>query len=156
MRHAKSSWDSPASTDHERPLNDRGKRDAPRVARRLAELGWQPQHILSSDSQRTRETCNLLLAAWEAGIGVDYLASLYLAGPQELAKALSPMSDEIETLLVLGHNPGWEAVVHRLTDHAVTMKTASAAMLTAKFASWGDAFRQRWRLHDVIHPKELD
>ena len=136
MRHAKSSWDSSAVTDHERPLNARGRRDTPRVAKRLVDLGWQPQHILSSDSQRTRDTCNLLLSSWEDGIGVDYLASLYLAGPKAVADEFQQLSDEVTTLLVLGHNPGWEAIVHRLSDQSVTMKTASAAMLSMLSIKW--------------------
>ena len=53
MRHAKSSWKSQVPTDHERPLNERGRRDAARVGKRLAELGWVPDFVVSSDSRRT-------------------------------------------------------------------------------------------------------
>ena len=56
MRHAKSSWKSGARDDHARPLNKRGRRDAPRIAARLAELGWVPERVISSDSERTRQT----------------------------------------------------------------------------------------------------
>ena len=56
MRHAKSSWTSGALSDHERPLNARGIRDAPRVGAALVKRGWLPQLVLSSDSERTRET----------------------------------------------------------------------------------------------------
>ncbi len=61
MRHAKSDWNSGAASDHARPLNKRGRRDAPRVANRLGELGWQPDYVISSDSRRTRETLELML-----------------------------------------------------------------------------------------------
>ena len=60
MRHAKSDWGTNAPTDHARPLNKRGQRDAPRVAQRLVELDWLPQYIVSSDSTRTRETYELM------------------------------------------------------------------------------------------------
>ncbi len=56
MRHAKSSWKHAGLTDHQRPLNKRGRKDAPRVARALIERGWTPRRVLSSDAARTRET----------------------------------------------------------------------------------------------------
>jgi len=56
MRHAKSSWTSGAATDHQRPLNKRGRRDAPRIGARLQHLGWLPDLVIASDSERTRET----------------------------------------------------------------------------------------------------
>ena len=93
MRHAKSSWDSPAKNDHERPLNDRGRRDSPRVAQHLAEIGWQPQLILSSDAQRTRETAELMLSVWEAGVAVEFSPELYLAGAGAVAGAVAEVSE---------------------------------------------------------------
>lgn len=156
MRHAKSDWSSGADTDHERPLNARGRRSAPLIASHLSDLGWQPQHILSSDARRTQETAELLLETWEDGIGIEFTRNLYLAGPEELQFELCAVSDEVETLLVLGHNPGWESVVHRLSDVGVTMKTATAAMLhSAACESWSDAFEAGWTLHEVINPREL-
>lgn len=157
MRHAKSDWNTKAQTDHERPLNDRGRRSAPLVAKHLAAMDWQPQHILSSDARRTRETAELLLDEWEDGIGVEFTSKLYLAGPAELKFELCAVSDEVETLLVLGHNPGWESVVHRLSDVGVTMKTATAAMLqTDACESWSEAFHSDWMLHEIINPREID
>ena len=155
MRHAKSSWDSPAASDHERPLNDRGRRDTPRVARHLTGLGWQPQFILSSDSQRTRETAELLLAEWEDGVDVEFSSSLYLAGAGNLEDELQLVSDEVEVLLILGHNPGWECVVHRLSGESVTMKTATAVLLTADCESWSEAFQTGWTFESIVHPRDL-
>lgn len=156
MRHAKSSWKSPALTDHDRPLNDRGRRSAPAVAVELTNLGWEPQHILSSNAQRTRETAELLLREWEDGIQAEYNANLYLSGPEDLKFELCAVSDEVETLLVLGHNPGWETVVYRLCDVGVTMKTATAALLVSQDCeSWSDAFNADWELEHVINPREL-
>ena len=157
MRHAKSSWKSGEQSDHQRPLNGRGRRSAPVVATRLSDLGWQPQHVLSSDAVRTSETAQLMLPCWEEGIGVDFVNNLYLAGPLELKLELCAISDEIETLLVLGHNPGWESVVHRLTGIGVTMKTASAALLqTPECECWSDTFESTWTLEELLHPRELE
>ena len=155
MRHAKSSWADEGQPDHERPLNERGMRDAPRVARRIGELGWQPQLLLSSDARRTRETSRLMLSLWEDGIEATFLPSLYLAGPETLRTAISDVSDEVEVLLVMGHNPGWEQVVQRLSREYVVMKTATAALLEANNASWAEAFEVEWKLSDVIYPRDL-
>lgn len=155
MRHAKSSWSSDALTDHDRPLNKRGRRDAPRVAARIEELGWTPQHILSSDSQRTRETCELLRQAWEEDVETDFLRSLYHAGVDGLRQELPRVSDEVETLMLVGHNPGWEDVVCRLTGETVVMKTATAALLEAEFDEWSCALGNRWKIASVLQPREL-
>ena len=155
MRHAKSSWNSRAANDHDRPLNDRGRRDTPRVARRISEVGWQPQHILSSDAQRTRETAFLLLSQWEDGIGVDYTPNLYLAGPQDLQGELAGISEEVEVLLVLGHNPGWEGVVQRLSEQTIPMKTATAVLLKGSVDSWDMIFTTSWEVEEVIYAREL-
>ena len=155
MRHAKSSWDSPGQADHQRSLNDRGKRDSPRVALHLASLDWQPQFVLSSDAQRTRETAALMLSVWEAGIDANYSANLYLAGTDQLEEEIGSVSEEVETLLTLGHNPGWESVVHRLTGESIVMKTGTAALLTGFCETWKQAFAISWTLDDVVYPRDL-
>ena len=66
MRHAKSDWKDSSLTDHQRPLNKRGKRDAPQMAAKLSELGWQPSRVLTSDSQRTMETLDLMKSSFGA------------------------------------------------------------------------------------------
>ena len=80
MRHAKSSWSSGAQSDHQRPLNDRGRRDAPRVATALVDANWLPDLILSSDAQRTRETYDGMAVSFPGEISVQFLSSFYLAG----------------------------------------------------------------------------
>lgn len=157
MRHGKSSWTSAASTDHARPLNDRGRRDAPRVAEKLVELGWQPQLILSSDAQRTRDTVELMRPAWAGDVAVEFLRALYLAGYDALVNVCGIVDDDVVTLLTLGHNPGCEAIVETLTGEPITMKTATAALLTGAGARWSDALssRRQWKTLDVIYPREL-
>lgn len=86
---------------------------------------------------------------------MDYSANLYLAGVEELETELAGISEEVETLLVLGHNPGWESIVHRLTGESVVMKTATAALISGTCKSWGDAFRATWELDAVVYPREL-
>lgn len=156
-RHAKSSWKSDADSDHARPLNKRGRRDAPRVAAHLVGLGWVPERVLSSDSQRTRETLQLMLEVLEPEPEVEFRRELYLAGPHEVAQALAELPDALETVMVLGHNHGWEEVVTWLSGEVETLTTANAALLSHESETWPEALEGagEWRLHEVVRPKEL-
>ena len=157
MRHAKSAWDTEAPSDHARPLNKRGRDDAPRIGQRLAELQWQPQLVLSSDSQRTHETFQLLCQGLEQDVQVRFLPSLYAAGMEDLTTELSSVADDITPVLALGHNPVWEEAVEWLTGQSVRLTTANAALLEGSGSSWSAALGESgtWNLCDVIRPKEL-
>jgi phosphohistidine phosphatase SixA len=156
MRHAKSSWDSPAEGDHDRPLNDRGRRDSPRVAARLVELGWSPEVVLSSDSRRTRETFALMAPVLPPARNVAFVPSLYHASIEALREALLAVEDDVRVVLALGHNPGWQLAVYWLCGESVEMKTATAALMECDAADWqaSVAGRGKWRLVDSIHPRE--
>lgn len=157
MRHAKSSWKDESLRDHERPLNKRGRRDAPRIGAELAQLGWVPQRVISSDATRTRQTFELI-AEPLGEPEVRFTGELYLAGPNEVETVLRELPDEVETALVLGHNNGWEEVVAWLSRHPVTMTTANAALLSVEADTWEAALDRmgEWTLHQVLRPKELD
>ncbi len=158
MRHAKSDWNTDAPTDHARPLNRRGRKDAPRVARRLVELGWQPQHILASDANRTRQTYELMAPELGGDVGVEYLRSLYHAGPDRLHEHILGLSDEFATILVLGHNPGWEQVLTWLTGEAASLTTANAALIECENAETWNAVVEHagdWTICDILRPREL-
>lgn len=157
MRHAKSSWDSEATNDHDRPLNERGRRDAPRVAERLVELGWTPQVVLSSDSRRTRETFDGMQRVLPAVRSVDFLPTLYHASTEALSEALLAVPDEADTVLALGHNPGWQMAVYWLSGESIEMKTATAALLECEAADWASTTARcgQWRLVATIYPREL-
>ena len=156
MRHAKSAWDTDAPSDHERPLNKRGRRDAPRVGERLAELGWIPELVISSDATRTRQTWEGVATAFER-VRTHFLPSLYGAGVPEVKAALAEVGADVGTVLILGHNPGWEEVLVYLTGQEVRLTTANAALLDGEADSWEAATEQpeQWRLDRVIRPKEL-
>ena len=157
MRHAKSSWKSGHSDDHERPLNKRGQRDAPRVAQELASLGWSPQVVLSSDSQRTQETWGLMATAFATPDVVSFHRQLYLAGLGQIRSSLVGVGEEVETVLVLGHNPGWEDAASWLSGAELSMTTANAALLEREAPSWDAALDEQgaWQLVRLVRPKEL-
>ncbi|MEM1022678.1 MAG: histidine phosphatase family protein [Myxococcota bacterium] len=155
LRHAKSVWDTP-DADHGRTLSPRGERDAGRVADRLRNLGWVPDGVRSSDAARTRQTWEHMAGRFDAEPPVEFQAFLYLAGPHEVSKVLAQTSAETETLMLIGHNPGWEDSVAYLSGEATTLKTCSAALLEAQRDSWPElAEPSSWRLVDVVRAKEL-
>lgn len=155
MRHAKSSWTSDAPNDHARPLNKRGRRDAPRMGRELSDRGWVPELVLSSDSQRTRETWAGVATEMGDDIDVQFTKDLYHGGSREVRDLCGELVGP-HTVLVLGHNPGWEDVVGYLTGESPTMTTANCALLEAG-GEWADLMKSSaWQLVDVLRPKELD
>ena len=156
MRHAKSSWDSGAATDHARPLNKRGRRDAPRIALELSSLGWIPDCVISSDSQRTRETWAGMSAIFEDDIDVRFEPALYHAGLGELQEDAASWPDSATTVLVLGHNPGWERALGTLAGQWCGMTTANAAMLQGSGDRWADALERPWTMEGLLRPRELE
>jgi phosphohistidine phosphatase len=157
LRHAKSDWGTGADSDHERPLNKRGRKDAPRVGDRLAELGWIPQRVVSSDALRTRETWELIRDKFDPPPDVTFTRRLYHAGIAPVREVLGELPATIGTVMVIGHNPGWESVVQILSGQDVPMSTCNAALLEIDDDSWTVAAARdaAWRFVDVVRPKEL-
>ena len=155
MRHAKSSWKSGAATDHQRPLNKRGRRDAPRIGARLQELGWIPDLVIASDSQRTRETWQRMQTGFLQTIEERFDGDFYHGGLADIANACAGLTEDISTLLVLGHNPGWEDAAAELSGQWVRMTTANAALLQSDAEDWTTAMDTDWLLVDLLRPKEL-
>ncbi len=100
MRHAKSSWDYPLQSDHDRVLNERGRESAVAIGKWLRTLDHEPDETLSASAARTRETFDLVGFDCEA----KFTRSLYLAGAHIMLKELQNATGQ--TVLMLGHNPG--------------------------------------------------
>lgn len=156
MRHAKSSWDHFDLSDHERPLNSRGLRDAPIIGQRLTKDGWVPQQVISSDSQRTRETWAGVASALTDPPQPTFTRRFYLATLDEIAPDIGRVPDELQTLLVLGHNEGWEQAVALLCGSWHPITTANAALLSIEADTWEEAISKRgaWTLHEILRPRE--
>ncbi|MFF7791743.1 histidine phosphatase family protein [Streptomyces sp. NPDC007991] len=110
LRHAKSAWPLDVA-DHERPLAPRGRRDAPAVGRALAAADCLPDLALCSTAVRARQTWELAAAEWGTPPPVRFDRRLYAASPAGLLAVVHEVSAEVETLLLIGHNPGLEELV---------------------------------------------
>ncbi|MCC5956366.1 MAG: histidine phosphatase family protein [Natronohydrobacter sp.] len=159
-RHAKSDWDNPLDTDHQRPLNPRGKRSAPLIGRWLAEKGYLPQEALISDATRTRETWALLSAEFPATVPARFERALYLAGPDVMLRCLA--TAQTATVIMIGHNPGIAAFAEMLlaapVAHPGFSRYPTCATLVAEFdaANWAELRPGTGRALDFIVPRELD
>ena len=138
MRHAKSAWDDPLQADHDRPLNDRGRRAAPVIGAWLTAEGLTPDQVLVSSSRRTLET----LAGLALGpVPALLLPALYHAHPAAILAALCDHGQG-KTVLLLGHNPGLSEFVTRIAaaplDHPRfnNMPTGAALVATLDVADW--------------------
>lgn len=116
LRHAKAEWSQ--DSDHERPLADRGRQDAPVAGRRLAGAGITPDLTLCSTAVRTRETWKLVVPELPQRPRTVYDERIYEASLGELIAVLNETPDEVRDLLVVGHNPGIHALADALAGEA--------------------------------------
>lgn len=144
-RHAKSSWDDASLRDHDRPLNDRGAGDAPRVGAALRDEDLIPDLVYSSTSVRTRETLAGLSEGLEASPDIEFLPELYLASARDMLAAVQSAPPEIETLMLLAHNPGTHALAvslarsgdpRALADMRAKFPTGAVAVLDFPGPGW--------------------
>jgi len=137
VRHAKSSRDDPALPDKERPLNDRGRRDAPKMAERLAKRGVKPDVIVSSPALRALATAELFAGKLDydvKDIVVDQ--RLYAAAPDDLLAVVHGLSDASHRVMLFGHNPEMTELAHRLSSKIVDMPTCAVAEFRFDTRSW--------------------
>lgn len=136
QRHAKSSWKHPELSDHDRPLNKRGKRDAPRMGRLVAAQGLRPDVVVSSTARRARRTAEEVArhAGCEGAVQLD--RRLYLASPDEIVDVVRGVAGSARRVMVVGHNPGLEDLVARLAGRRETLPTAALAALHLSIRSW--------------------
>ncbi len=116
LRHAKAEWSQ--ESDHERPLAERGRKDAPVVGRRLADSGIPFDLALCSSATRTRETWKLAVHEFPQRPRTMYEERLYEASLGELIALFNEMPDDVRNLLVIGHNPGMHAAADALSGRA--------------------------------------
>jgi phosphohistidine phosphatase len=157
LRHAKSSWKDDSLDDHDRPLNKRGKREAPRMGQLLKEVNLLPDLIVSSSARRARKTAEHVIHASGYRGETRFTGELYDAPPQRLLEFLAVLPESLERVLVVGHNPGLEELLESLTGEYRPLSTASLAQVELPIAAWSAiADRPLGRLANFWQPRELD
>jgi phosphohistidine phosphatase len=156
LRHAKSSWNDPQLDDHERPLNERGRRDGPRMGKLVREYGLIPDIVISSDAVRARLTAEAVAAAARYAGEILLDPHLYLASPADIVSLLRTVRENAETVMIIGHNPGLEELVEQLTGERHDLPTAALAHIVLEIDQWRDLKRStRGTLLGHWRPKEL-
>lgn len=132
VRHAKSDWGTGTHPDHERPLNDRGRRDAPRMAAALAATGLRPTRLISSTAVRARTTAESFASA--LGVALETADELYGASPGALWSAAA--STGAPSVLIVAHDPGLSELASDLSGREVMMPTCAVATFHIPGEDW--------------------
>lgn len=164
LRHAKSDWDDANLGDAERPLAPRGRRAAKRMGAHLAEVGPIPDRVLCSTARRAIDTWELAAAELDAEPELELDEALYLAPPAVILARVRGVPDRVHTLLVVGHNPGFQALAVQLAGGPRTaaaekigkFPTAALARFTLAHGGWRQLAPETVRLAAFVRPSELD
>jgi phosphohistidine phosphatase len=162
LRHAKSSWDDPRLGDHDRPLAPRGEEAARRVAVHLESAGIRPRLVLCSSARRARDTLAALLALLgDAPVQVD--ADLYGADSSEILEMLRRVGSDVESVMIVGHNPGLEELALDLAGDGdptalerLRTKYPTGALAVLQLATdWAALDAGTAYLSDLVLPRRL-
>ena len=137
MRHAKSDWNHRNLSDHQRPLNSRGKRDALRMGALLQRESVEIDAIFCSTAHRTRETLALLFEEYTFEGDVHFVKELYEADLHDYLDILAELPDDVESAMLIGHNPTMSSALEFFTDSFEPFKTAAIAYIEFNTESWG-------------------
>lgn len=137
LRHAKSAWPEDVDDD-QRPLNQRGRRDAPEVGAWLSEHAAELDLVICSPATRARQTWDLVRTGLNREPRVHYERRVYGASAEALLTVVNGLPNEAHAVLLVGHNPGVEELVYALSGTKATMKTSALAVLSAdsEWAEW--------------------
>jgi phosphohistidine phosphatase len=161
LRHAKSSWDDPTLVDHDRPLAPRGRRAVKVMAKHLRREGIAPQLVLCSTSRRTRQTLTRIAPDLGKSSDVEITSELYAARAAELLEVLRQVPEGVESVMLIGHNPGMQDLALSLARDGpqvtrVRGKFPTAALATLEFSGdWRDLAPSSAELLSFVTPKAV-
>jgi phosphohistidine phosphatase len=154
LRHAKSSWDHNDLADFDRPLNKRGLETAPLVGETIRKNNFQVDSIISSPAKRAEQTAGLVKESAGISAEIQFDERIYEASSHQLLKIASEIKDEIDSVMLVGHNPGLEGLLKMLTQKVETMPTAALAVIDLKIEAWRDIHIDCCSLRTLIRPKD--
>lgn len=165
LRHAKSTWHDPVARDFDRPLNKRGRKAAYAVGRAMRTEGLRFDRVIASPALRVTETLDGIAEGYGEPFDPLYDHRVYLASPAALLDLIHEVPDVAETLLIVGHNPGLEALALLLTaddgdglrsEVAVKYPTATLAEISLPVDQWRDVSQGMGRVTRFVRPRDLD
>jgi phosphohistidine phosphatase len=165
LRHSKALAAEANTDDHARMLSERGERDASMMGEYLLAQGVHPQLVLCSPSTRTRQTFQLMQAAMERPLNVQYESKLYLASPKEVLDIVAGVEPSVRSLMVLAHNPTLQQLAYDLTETgdeklkselAQNFPTTALAELQFSAEEWAEIAPRSGTLKRFVMPSEFE
>jgi len=158
LRHAKSSWDEPGLADRERPLNPRGRRDAPRMGVALATM-IEPMPVDTSPARRARLTLEGVCRGWPGLARLTHRTdeALYTFQSRSLASWIARQDDRQPALFLIGHNPALTDLINELSgeDALANLPTAGYARLSLPVDRWRHLVMGAAALEQTLFPRQL-
>ncbi len=158
VRHAKSSWSNPMLPDNRRPLNTRGKRDAPLMAQMMVLKESYPDQLVSSPAKRAYATAKHFRKAFDLTkkkLSLD--PRLYLASAHTMLALLAELPADTDVVYMFGHNPGMTDLANLFSDRYIeNVPTCAIVKLQSTVADWSDFGTSNTRLAAFYYPKLFD
>lgn len=155
LRHAKSSWENSELSDFERPLNKRGFETIQLIGQEIFRLHLDIDFVLSSPAKRAKQTAILVKESGGIACEINYEDAIYEASVMKLLHIVGEIDDKYNSVLLVGHNPGFEELIRVLTDKIQVMPTATLAKLDLDIESWSKVELKCGILDFAITPREL-
>ncbi len=157
VRHAKSSWDDMSLSDHDRPLNKRGKRDAPKMAAYLKDSIDSIDVIVSSSAKRALRTAREFESAFEDEVEELVIErDLYHASREEILRVISEINDRYNRALVFGHNPGFTTFANLFSSIYIdNVPTTGIVGLKFDVNNWNEVSEANGNIFLFTYPKKL-
>ncbi len=156
IRHAKAGWSIPDSSDFERSISKKGKRDINTMGSYLALRGVKPELILSSCALRAQQTTDLLAEKIAFEGEKYYLHELYLTSVEAIKEIISIQDDLLNTMFIVGHNPQLHELANSLMDEHIS-KFPSLGIIAINFDidTWSDLENVKGEIDFFIFPKQF-
>jgi phosphohistidine phosphatase len=157
IRHAKSSWDNPGLRDFDRPLNDRGQREAPKMAELLAETGCRPDLLVSSPAKRALTTARVFARQFQIPEAqIQQQPDIYEAHPRDILKIVSALPASAHTALIFGHNPTFTDVANVFSNVWIdNVPTCGIVHIESSAPTWDAVYEGNSRVIGCYFPKEV-
>lgn len=155
LRHAKSSWADANLADFDRPLNDRGLDAAPFMGEYIAANNLVPDALLTSPARRAEQTARLVKDTASIPVSIKFDERIYEASPQALNQVVSELGDDLNSAMLVGHNPGIEGFIRFLSGELEPMPTASLAVIDLDIEKWSEVAAAKGAVRLVARPKDI-
>ena len=156
LRHAKSSWDNVNLSDHDRPLADRGIKDASKLCVFVKNKGHNLDKVLCSTAKRAKETFDLTADGFNFEIDkTTYTDKLYFGDITDIIKDLRELDESLNNILIVGHNPTLHHLVELLANEQIDRFTTCNLAIISHVGEWITLNSHKCSLKSLIRPKDL-